>query len=101
MPHAEVCFDRALVLYFVMDYVLQFGEMSQERVHYYCSRYIVLTQYMLAQAILVQHTGPNDPYSVHAHPVVTQSTRYLTGYFKSYKISISFNFVAQPLLNTW
>ena len=41
---------------------------------------------MLAQAILAQHAGPNDPYSVHAHPVVTQSTRYLTGYFKSSKI---------------
>ena len=34
---AEVCFDCALVLSFVMGYVLQFGGREHERVHYCCS----------------------------------------------------------------
>ena len=32
---AEVCFDCALLLCFVMGYVLQFGEVADKRVHYY------------------------------------------------------------------
>ena len=30
-----LCFDCALVLCFVMGYVLQFGEIAHKRVHYY------------------------------------------------------------------
>ena len=35
-----LCVEFGLVLYFVMGYVLQFGEIAHKRVHYYCCYYL-------------------------------------------------------------
>ena len=69
---SNVYFDSALVLCFVMVYVLQSGETAHRRVHYYyCCYLFQLTVYLRSSSFLYEYQEQIRPRYSHAdkHPI--------------------------------